>query len=117
MKKQKEEIKNNLSPFKQMLREDIDIFLTIEEMGETINIEGNEYIGVIEHLEKDFSEIADMDIYTSIDIIIYLKEEDFSLKRRNAGKKLKVNNTSYIVNDWYVEEGMTIIKLKEVTAY
>lgn len=114
---EKKEVVNNISPFKSTLQEDIDIFLSIEEMGETINIEGKDYIGVIEHLDKDFSEIADTDFYSSTDVVLYLKAKEFIMKKRLAGKKLKVNGTSYIVNNWYFEEGMIIIKLKEITAY
>ena len=55
---EKEEVINKLSPFKSMLQEDIDIFLNIDEMGENINIEEKQYIGVIEHINKDFSEEA-----------------------------------------------------------
>lgn len=111
------EVKNNISPFKSMLREDIDIFLSIDEMGENINIEGEQYIGVIEHIDKDFSEEAIDDIYYSVDLILYLKTAEFLLTRRKPGKRLKVNNTVYLVNDWFEEEGMTIIRLKESSAF
>lgn len=108
---------SNLSPFKSMLQEDVDIFLNIDEMGESINIEGKNYIGVIEYTDKDFSEDAIDDTYYSVDLILYLKTSEFSLKRRVPGKRLKVNNTVYLVNDWYDEESVTTIKLKEITAY
>lgn len=109
--------KNNISPFKLMLQEDIDIFLNADEMGENINIEGKKFVGVIQHIDKDFSEEVIDDTYYSIDLIIYLKAEQFNLSKRVAGKKLKLNGTNYIVNDWYTEEGMTIIKLKENSGY
>ena len=114
---EKEEVINKLSPFKSMLQEDIDIFLNIDEMGENINIEEKQYIGVIEHINKDFSEEAIDDVYYSVDLILYLKTSEFTLPRRNPGKRLKVNNTSYFVNDWFNEEGMTIIRLKESSAF
>lgn len=114
---EKEEVINKLSPFKSMLQEDIDIFLNIDEMGENINIEEKQYIGVIEHINKDFSEEAIDDVYYSVDLILYLKTNEFTLPRRNPGKRLKVNNTSYFVNDWFEEEGMTIIRLKESSAF
>lgn len=113
----KKETTNNLPPFKSMLLEDVDIFLNFEEMGENIDIEGNSYVGVVEHIDKDFSEEAIGDIYYSVDLIIYLKTNEFSLKRRVPGKRLRVNNTTYLVNDWYTEEGITTIRLKESTAY
>lgn len=103
--------------FKSMLQEDVDIFLNFEEMGENINIEDGIYVGVIEHLDKDFSEEAIDDTYYSVDLILYLKTEEFNLKRRVPGKRLKVNGTNYLVNDWYSEEGITTIRLKEITAY
>ena len=114
---EKEEVINKLSPFKSMLQEDIDIFLNIDEMGENINIEEKQYIGVIEHINKDFSEEAIDDVYYSVDLILYLKTSEFTLPRRSPGKRLKVNNTSYFVNDWFEEEGMTIIRLKESSAF
>lgn len=114
---EKEEAINKLSPFKSMLQEDIDIFLNIDEMGENINIEEKQYIGVIEHINKDFSEEAIDDVYYSVDLILYLKTSEFTLQRRSPGKRLKVNNTSYFVNDWFEEEGMTIIRLKESSAF
>ena len=114
---EKEEVINKLSPFKSMLQEDIDIFLNIDEMGENINIEDGIYVGVIEHLDKDFSEEAIDDTYYSVDLILYLKTVEFTLERRVPGKRLKVNGTNYLVNDWYSVEGITTIRLKEITAY
>lgn len=114
---EKKEVVNKLSPFKSMLQEDIDIFLNIDEMGENINIEEKQYIGVIEHINKDFSEEAIDDVYYSVDLILYLKTSEFTLPRRNPGKRLKVNNTTYFVNDWFDEEGITIIRLKESSAF
>lgn len=114
---EKKEVVNKLSPFKSMLQEDIDIFLNIDEMGENINIEEKQYIGVIEHINKDFSEEAIDNVYYSVDLILYLKTSEFTLPRRNPGKRLKVNNTTYFVNDWFEEEGMTIIRLKESSAF
>lgn len=113
---EKEEAKNS-SPFKSMLQEDVDIFLSIEEMGETITIEDKEYIGVVEHTDKDFSEEVIDDTYYSVDLILHLKAEEFILKKRNPGKRIIVNGTKYLVNDWYTEEGITTIKLKENTGF
>jgi len=110
-------MQSNPLNFKSMLQEDVDIFLNFDEMGEHINIEDGIYVGVIEHLDKDFSEEAIDDTYYSVDLILYLKSEEFSLKRRVPGKRLKVNGTTYLVNDWYSQEGITTIRLKEVTAY
>lgn len=103
--------------FKSMLQEDVDIFLNFDEMGENINIEDGIYVGVIEHLDKDFSEEAIDDTYYSVDLILYLKTVEFTLERRVPGKRLKVNRTNYLVNDWYSVEGITTIRLKEITAY
>mgnify|MGYP001709086276 CR=1 FL=1 len=103
--------------FKSMLQEDVDIFLNFDEMGENINIEDGIYVGVIEHLDKDFSEEAIDDTYYSVDLILYLKTVEFTLERRVPGKRLKVNGTNYLVNDWYSVEGITTIRLKEITAY
>lgn len=110
-------MQSNPLSFKSMLQEDVNIFLNFEEMGEHINIEDEIYVGVIEHLDKDFSEEAIDDTYYSVDLILYLKSEEFSLKRRVPRKRLKVNGTTYLVNDWYSQEGITTIRLKEVTAY
>lgn len=112
---EKKEVKNNISPFKTMLQEDIDIFINIDEMGETIDIEGKQYKGVIENINKDFTEIED--IYSAIDVIIYLKSEEFVMPKRVVGKRIKINRTYYIVNNWYEEEGITILKLKEYQGY
>ena len=114
---EKKEVANNISPFKTMLQEDIDIFLDIDEMGEHIIIEDEQYVGVVEHINKDFSEEAIDDVYYSVDLILYLKKSEFLLPRRKPGKRLRVNNTDYLVNDWFDEEGTTIIRLKESSAF
>ena len=111
---EKEKTLNNLSPFKSMLQKDLDIFINIEEMGERITINSKDYIGVIEHPEKDFSEEAE-GINSAISLIIYIKydSEDKELKKIKIGKSLEINGEIYIVNNIYVEEGMLVIKLEE----
>lgn len=106
---------SELSPFKKMLREDIDIFLNIDEFGENIIINDIEYTAVIEHPEKDFSIVED-GIAEAIAIILYLREKD-EFKKYKTGKSITVNSSQYIINDSYEEEGMRIIKLSENRGY
>lgn len=116
MEEGKVEKKNSeLSPFKKMLREDIGIFLNIDEFGEVITINNKEYIAVIEHPEKDFSIVED-GIAEAIAIILYLEEKN-EFKKYKTGKSITVNSSQYIINDSYEEEGMRIIKLSENRGY
>lgn len=86
-----------------MLREDIGIFLNIDEFGEVITINNKEYIAVIEHPEKDFSIVED-GIAEAIAIILYLEEKN-EFKKYKTGKSITVNSSQYII--------MIVMKRKE----
>lgn len=104
-----------MSNFKEMLEEDINIFLNLEEFAEPINIDGQEINGVIEYLERDFKE-EDLTVLTTVSVVLYLPDVKF-LKKYKQGKAITVNNTTYIVNNSYLENSMRIIKLEENTGY
>lgn len=116
MEEEKVEKKNSeLSPFKKMLREDINIFLNVDEFGEEITINDEKYIAVIETPDKDFSFVEE-GIATAVDVILYIKERT-ELKKYRTGKSITVNGNPYIINNSYEEEGMRIIKLSENRGY
>lgn len=100
-----------MSPFKEMLREDLNTFINIDEMGEKVIIEDKEYIGILEHPDRDFKEEYE-GISEGISLIIYLKENP-EIPKKRTGKSLEVNGKTYIINDSYEEEGLYIIKLSE----
>lgn len=100
-----------MSPFKEILREDLNIFINIDEMGEKVIIEGKEYIGILEHPDRDFKEEYE-GIGEGISLIIYLKEKP-DIQGKETGKSLEVNEKIYIINDSYEEEGLYVIKLSE----
>lgn len=100
-----------MNNFKEMLEEDIGIFINIEEMGETIRIGEKEYSGVIEFPEKEFSEIQD-GFSEAISLIVYVKE-CLDFKAYKIGKGLKINDTFYVINNTFVEEKIRVFKLIE----
>lgn len=103
-----------MSQFKDMLKEDLKIFINIEEMGERVTINEKDYQGVLEHPSNEFTGEYE-GINTAISLILYIKydSKDKDLKNIKLGKALKVNSEIYIVNNVYVEEGILIIKLEE----
>lgn len=105
-----------MSSFKEMLEEDIDIFLYIDEFGEKINIDDKEFIGVIQHLDRDFTDTEVIGSMNSVTVILYLYDKK-ELRKYKIGKAITVNSTAYIVNNSYVENGMRIIKLEENSVY
>lgn len=106
---------NKVSPFKTMLKEDLKIFLNIDELGEIITINNKEYNAVIEYPSKEFS-IGEEGIAEAVSFIIYL-EEMSELKKYKTGKSIIINGNPYIINHSYVEEGLRIIKLSENRGY
>lgn len=44
-----------MSQFKDMLKEDLEIFINIEEMGERVTINEKDYQGVLEHPNNEFT--------------------------------------------------------------
>lgn len=100
-----------MSPFKEILREDLNTFINIDEMGEKVVINKKEYIGILEHPDRDFKEEYE-GISEGISLIIYLKENP-GISKKRTGKSLDVNGKVYTVNDSYEEEGLYVIKLSE----
>lgn len=109
--KNKKKVGENMSPFKEMLREDLNTFINIDEMGEKVVINKKEYIGILEHPDRDFKEEYE-GISEGISLIIYLKENP-NISKKRTGKSLDVNGKIYIINDSYEEEGLYVIKLSE----
>lgn len=108
---EEKEIVNNISPFKSMLQEDLDIFVNIEEMGESVLIADKKYTAVLEFPEKDFSFIED-GFAQAISLIVYVRESK-EFEPLKTGNSLKINNTFYIINNTFIEEGLRVFKLTE----
>ena len=61
--------------------------------------------------EKDFSFIED-GFAQAISLIVYVRDNE-EFETFKTGKSLKVNNTFYIINNTFVEEGLRVFKLIE----
>ncbi|MBR8701155.1 hypothetical protein IX317_001847 [Fusobacterium sp. DD29] len=105
-----------MSNFKDMLEEDIDIFLNIDEFGEELDIDGEKFIGIIEHIERDYRDQDTILSMNAIAVVLYLYDKK-ELRKYKKGKAITVNNTTYILNNSYVENGMRIMKLEENSGY
>lgn len=49
-------------------------------------------------------------------MIVYLQEQE-EFKKFKTGKAIEINNSTYIINNTYVEEGLRIVKLTENRGY
>lgn len=104
-----------MSQFKDMLKEDLEIFINIEEMGERVTINEKDYQGVLEHPNNEFTGEYE-GITEAIALIVYLQEQE-EFKKFKTGKAIEINNSTYIINNTYVEEGLRIIRLTENRGY
>ena len=79
--------------FKEQLKEDIKVFLNLDEFGEEIIIQDKTYIGVMERPDNK------------------MNKEEF--EKYTPGKQIDVNNGTFEVYRSYKEESLFIIELQE----
>lgn len=98
--------------FKEQLKEDIKVFLNLDEFGEEIIIQDKTYIGVMERPDNKMNKEEYEGLSREIDYILYLEyEEEF--EKYTHGKQIDVNNGTFEVYRSYKEESLFIIELQE----
>lgn len=98
--------------FKEQLKEDIKIFLNLDEFGEEIIIQDKTYIGVMERPDNKTNKDEYEGLSKEVDYILYLEYET-ELDKYTAGKQIDVNNGTFEVYRSYKEESLFIIELQE----
>ena len=98
--------------FKEQLKEDIKVFLNLDEFGEEIIIQGKTYIGVMERPDNKMNKDEYEGLSKEVDYILYL-EYEAELEKYTAGKQIDVNNGTFEVYKSYKEESLFIIELQE----
>lgn len=98
--------------FKEQLKEDIKVFLNLDEFGEEIIIQGEMYIGVMERPDNKMNKDEYEGLSKEVDYILYLEYET-ELEKYTAGKQIDVNNGTFEVYRSYKEESLIILELQE----
>lgn len=98
--------------FKEQLKEDIKVFLNLDEFGEEIIIQDKTYIGVMERPDNKMNKDEYEGLSKEVDYILYL-EYEAELEKYTAGKQIDVNNGTFEVYRSYKEESLFIIELQE----
>lgn len=98
--------------FKEQLKEDIKVFLNLDEFGEEIIIQDKMYIGVMERPDNKMNKDEYEGLSKEVDYILYL-EYEAELEKYTAGKQIDVNNGTFEVYRSYKEESLFIIELQE----
>lgn len=99
-----------MSAFKDMVRQDLDIILNPDELGELHDIDGKEVVCVFGDMALNESAGgADFAISHS-DRTIFAKCEDLP-GRKGCGEELMVDGVPYLVKSWSEVMGMAQISL------
>ncbi|WP_338946674.1 hypothetical protein LDK12_05975 [Fusobacterium pseudoperiodonticum] len=98
--------------FKEQLKEDIKVFLNLDEFGEEIIIQDKTYIGVMERPDNKMNKDEYEGLSKEVDYILYL-EYEAELEKYTAGKQIDVNNGTFEVYRSYKEESLIILELQE----
>mgnify|MGYP000931982278 FL=1 len=98
--------------FKEQLKEDIKVFLNLDEFGEEIIIQDKTYIGVMERPDNKMNKDEYEGLSKEVDYILYL-EYEAELEKYTAGKQIDVNNGIFEVYRSYKEESLFILELQE----
>lgn len=98
--------------FKEQLKEDIKVFLNLDEFGEEITIQDKMYIGVMERPDNKMNKDEYEGLSKEVDYILYL-EYEAELEKYTAGKQIDVNNGTFEVYRSYKEESLIILELQE----
>lgn len=105
-----------------------EVFFNFDEFSENIKITDTQkdtsytFIGQIDHIEKDLKEPGYGErIMKSVETVLYFKYLDGVLTDNKnffdtlrSGKLIRVNTTSYSINQAFIEEKLFILRLDEV---
>lgn len=98
--------------FKEQLQEELEIFLNIEEFGETFTLDSVEYVGVIEQPNSEVPKEEYEGVIREVDFIVYTKYKE-SLEKYTSGKQVWLNKRLLVVHRAYEEQGLFVMELAE----
>lgn len=98
--------------FKDQIKNDIDIFLNIDEFAEEILIGKKKYRGILTNPANEDPKNEYEGVYNEVDLKLYLVYDD-SLKKYTTGKEMIVNEKYYSIHRTFNEEGIFIAELNE----
>ncbi|WP_372713338.1 hypothetical protein [Ilyobacter sp.] len=101
--------------FKEMIAEELDIFLDLDEFGEEINIDGTTFTAIkstgTEDITGAYDEELKEGVYKKV-TTLYIKTSDIQ-DIYEQGKKVELDGLPYTVYSSDDQDGITEIKLQE----
>lgn len=101
--------------FKEMLQDDLDIFINPEEFGEKVMLGDKEYVAVLTYSSEETIPMYE-GIVKSVDLTVSLKHNDELFKKYTEETALSVNGVQYIVNKVHSVEGILTFYLLKTQA-
>lgn len=101
--------------FKEMLQDDLDIFINSEEFGEKVMLGDKEYVAVLTYSSEGTIPIYE-GMVKSVDLTVSLKHNDELFKKYTEETALSVNGVQYIVNKVHSVEGILTFYLLKTQA-
>lgn len=103
-----------MSPFQELVKADLDVFLNLDEIAETHTVDGTEMICVLE--DATIQGADGWRMLSEATVKLYAKSENFS-HRRVRGESLYIDGVGYEIVTWNDEMGMTRIELQKKENY
>lgn len=101
-----------MSGFKDMVVDDIAVFLNLDEFAEKYRVEGKNIDIVVDNDElKKRQSGQDLAVAESV-TLFYARTEDLP-HRRPAGESLNINGRECIIDDWQEDMGMSTVVLRQ----
>lgn len=101
-----------MSGFKDMVADDIAVFLNLDEFAEKYRVEGKNIDIVVDNDElKKRQSGQDLAVAESA-TLFYARTEDLP-HRRPAGESLNINGRECIIDDWQEDMGMSTVVLRQ----
>lgn len=101
--------------FKEMLQDDLDIFINPEEFGEKVMLGDKEYVAVLTYSSEETIPIYE-GMVKSVDLTVSLKHDTELFEEHTEGTSLPVNGVQYIVNKVHSVEGILTFYLLKTQA-
>ena len=98
-----------MSPFHELVKADLDIFLNLDEIAETHAVDGEEMVCVLE--DSTINGADGWRMLSEATVKLYAKTENLP-KRRVRGESLYIDGVGYEVVTWNEEMGMTRVELQ-----
>lgn len=98
-----------MSPFQELVKADLDVFLNIDEIAETHTVDGKEMVCVLE--DATINGADGWRMLSESTVKLYAKTENFP-RRRMRGESIYIDGVGYEIVTWNDEMGMTRMELQ-----